>query len=46
MNMTLGLMRRTIHRCTKFNQEMYITHGLTKVWFGERVCGDGVRGIR
>uniref|UniRef100_A0A8D1WS69 Coiled-coil domain-containing protein 105 n=1 Tax=Sus scrofa TaxID=9823 RepID=A0A8D1WS69_PIG len=30
MNMTLGLMRRTIHRCTKFNQEMYITHGLTK----------------
>ncbi|XP_078292705.1 tektin-like protein 1 isoform X4 [Panthera onca] len=30
MNMTLGLMRGTIQRCTKFNQEMYITHGLIK----------------
>ncbi|XP_029773540.1 coiled-coil domain-containing protein 105 [Suricata suricatta] len=30
MNMTLGLMRGTIHRCTKFNQEMYITRGLIK----------------
>ncbi|KAM5309728.1 tektin-like protein 1 [Glossophaga mutica] len=30
MNMTLGLMRGTIHRCKKFNQEMYITHDLVK----------------
>ncbi|XP_011382427.1 coiled-coil domain-containing protein 105 [Pteropus vampyrus] len=30
MNMTLGLMRGTIHRCTKFNQEMYITRGFIK----------------
>ncbi|KAM4888616.1 tektin-like protein 1 [Thomomys bottae] len=30
MNMTLGLMRGTIHRCHKFNQEMYVTHGLIK----------------
>ncbi|XP_014403256.1 PREDICTED: coiled-coil domain-containing protein 105 [Myotis brandtii] len=30
MNMTVGLMRGTIHRCTKFNQEMYITRGLIK----------------
>ncbi|XP_052499753.1 coiled-coil domain-containing protein 105 [Budorcas taxicolor] len=30
LNMTLGLMRGTIHRCTKFNQEMYITRGLIK----------------
>ncbi|KAI5758879.1 CCDC105-like protein [Gulo gulo luscus] len=30
MNMTLGLMRGTIHRCTKFSQEMYITRGLIK----------------
>ncbi|XP_075393716.1 tektin-like protein 1 [Tenrec ecaudatus] len=30
MNMTLGLMRGTINRCTKFNQEMYITRGLIK----------------
>lgn len=30
MNMTLGLMRGTIHRCTKFNQEMYITRDLIK----------------
>ncbi|KAB0395105.1 hypothetical protein E2I00_005716 [Balaenoptera physalus] len=30
LNMTLGLMRGTIHRCTKFNQEMYITRGLVK----------------
>lgn len=28
--MTLGLMRGTIHRCTKFNQEMYITRGFIK----------------
>lgn len=32
--MTVGLMRGTIHRCTKFNQEMYITRGLIKVRFG------------
>lgn len=31
MNMTLGLMRGTIHRCMKFSQEMYITRGLIKV---------------
>lgn len=37
--MTLGLMRGTIHRCTKFNQEMYITRGLIKVGLGERICG-------
>ncbi|XP_048196638.1 LOW QUALITY PROTEIN: coiled-coil domain-containing protein 105-like [Perognathus longimembris pacificus] len=30
MNMTLGLMRGTIHRCNKFNQEMYVTRGLIK----------------
>ncbi|XP_071068874.1 tektin-like protein 1 isoform X2 [Dasypus novemcinctus] len=30
MNMTLGLMRGTIHRCMKFNQEMYVTRGLIK----------------
>ncbi|XP_003275891.1 coiled-coil domain-containing protein 105 [Nomascus leucogenys] len=30
LNMTLGLMRGTIHRCTKYNQEMYTTHGLIK----------------
>lgn len=30
MNMSLGLMRGTIHRCTKFNQEMYVTRGLIK----------------
>nr|XP_006218394.1 coiled-coil domain-containing protein 105 [Vicugna pacos] len=30
MNMTLGLMRGTVHRCTKFNQEMYITRDLIK----------------
>uniref|UniRef100_A0A8C0WCM5 Coiled-coil domain-containing protein 105 n=1 Tax=Castor canadensis TaxID=51338 RepID=A0A8C0WCM5_CASCN len=29
-NMTLGLMRGTIHRCTKFNKEMYVTRGLIK----------------
>lgn len=28
--MTLGLMRGTIHRCMKFNQEMYVTRGLIK----------------
>lgn len=44
--MTVGLMRGTIHRCTKFNQEMYITRGLIKVRFGGagggavRVCGE------
>lgn len=42
--MTLGLMRGTIHRCTKFNQEMYITRDLIKVWFGERACGGEARG--
>lgn len=31
MNMALGLMRGTIHRCTKFNHEMYITRDLIKV---------------
>ncbi|XP_025221830.1 coiled-coil domain-containing protein 105 [Theropithecus gelada] len=30
LTMTLGLMRGTIHRCTKYNQEMYTTHGLIK----------------
>ncbi|XP_037360292.1 coiled-coil domain-containing protein 105 [Talpa occidentalis] len=30
MNMALGLMRGTIHRCTKFSQEMHITGGLIK----------------
>ncbi|XP_051026659.1 coiled-coil domain-containing protein 105 [Acomys russatus] len=30
MTMTLGLMRGTIHRCMKFNQEMYVTRGLIK----------------
>ncbi|XP_017719064.1 PREDICTED: coiled-coil domain-containing protein 105 isoform X2 [Rhinopithecus bieti] len=30
LNMTLGLMRGTILRCTKYNQEMYTTHGLIK----------------
>ncbi|KAI6055056.1 coiled-coil domain-containing protein 105 [Marmota monax] len=30
INMTLGLMRGTIHRCTKFNQEMDVTRGLIK----------------
>ncbi|KAF6092748.1 coiled-coil domain containing 105 [Phyllostomus discolor] len=30
MNMTLGLMRGTIHRCKKFNQEMYVTNDLVK----------------
>ncbi|XP_045429510.1 coiled-coil domain-containing protein 105 isoform X2 [Pipistrellus kuhlii] len=30
MNMSVGLMRGTIHRCNKFNQEMYITRGLIK----------------
>ncbi|XP_021106052.1 coiled-coil domain-containing protein 105 isoform X2 [Heterocephalus glaber] len=30
MNLSLGLMRGTIHRCAKFNQEMYITCGLIK----------------
>lgn len=40
MNMTLGLMRGTIHRCKKFNQEMYITHDLVKVRFGRRVYGE------
>ncbi|XP_054434780.1 tektin-like protein 1 [Pteronotus mesoamericanus] len=30
MNMTLGLMRGTIHRCQKFSQEMYVTRGLMK----------------
>ncbi|XP_006877566.1 PREDICTED: coiled-coil domain-containing protein 105 [Chrysochloris asiatica] len=30
MNMSLGLMRGTINRCTKFNQEMYITRGIIK----------------
>ena len=45
LNMTLGLMRGTIHRCTKFNQEMYITRGLVKVWFGKRVCGDAAGGV-
>lgn len=33
MTMTLGLMRGTIHRCMKFNQEMYVTRGLIKVRF-------------
>lgn len=44
--MTLGLMRGTIHRCTKFNQEMYITRGLIKVDLGERVCGDAAMGVQ
>lgn len=44
--MTLGLMRGTIHRCMKFNQEMYITRGLIKVWFGGGVHGDGAKGAR
>ncbi|XP_042526566.1 coiled-coil domain-containing protein 105 [Dipodomys spectabilis] len=30
INMTLGLMRGTIHRCTKFSQEMYMTCGIIK----------------
>ncbi|XP_011808792.1 PREDICTED: coiled-coil domain-containing protein 105 [Colobus angolensis palliatus] len=30
LNMTLGLMRGTILRCTKYKQEMYTTHGLIK----------------
>ncbi|XP_069351487.1 tektin-like protein 1 [Eulemur rufifrons] len=30
LNMSVGLMRGTIHRCTKFQQEMYITRGLIK----------------
>lgn len=46
LNMTLGLMRATIHRCTKFNQEMCVTRGLVKVRFGKRVCGDAARGVR
>lgn len=41
MNMTLGLMRGTIHRCTKFNQEMYITRGLIKVCFVQECAGVG-----
>lgn len=41
MNMTLGLMRGTIHRCTKFNQEMYITRGLIKVCFVQESAGVG-----
>lgn len=32
--MAFGLMRGTIHRCTKFNHEMYVTHGLIKVRLG------------
>lgn len=36
MTMTLGLMRGTIHRCMKFNQEMYVTRGLIKVQFEEK----------
>lgn len=43
--MTLGLMRGTIHRCTKFSQEMYITRGLIKVCWGARVCG-GWKSVR
>lgn len=31
MTMTLGLMRGTLHRCMKFNQEMYVTRGIIKV---------------
>lgn len=46
MNMTSGLMRGTIHRCKKFNQEMYITHGLVKVRFGRRACGEEARDAR
>lgn len=34
-------MRGTIHRCTKFNQEMYITRGLIKVCRGAGACGGG-----
>ncbi|XP_055975626.1 tektin-like protein 1 [Sorex fumeus] len=30
LTMAYGLMRGTIHRCTKFNHEMSITHGLIK----------------
>ncbi|XP_003796658.1 coiled-coil domain-containing protein 105 [Otolemur garnettii] len=30
LNMSVGLMRGTIHRCTKFKQEMHITRGLIK----------------
>lgn len=44
LTMTLGLMRGTIHRCTKYNQEMYTTHGLIKVRFGVRAFGGGGRG--
>lgn len=39
--MSLGLMRGTIHRYTKFNQEMYITRGLIKVCRGAGACGGG-----
>ncbi|KAF6305910.1 coiled-coil domain containing 105 [Rhinolophus ferrumequinum] len=30
MNMALGVMRGTIHRCTRYNHEMYITSDLIK----------------
>ncbi|XP_020140068.2 tektin-like protein 1 [Microcebus murinus] len=30
LNISVGLMRGTIHRCTKFQQEMYTTRGLIK----------------
>lgn len=41
MTMTLGLMRGTIHRCMKFNQEMYVTRGLIKVMFEGEVSRGG-----
>ncbi|KAK2087538.1 hypothetical protein P7K49_033445 [Saguinus oedipus] len=38
-------MRGTIHRCTKYNQEMHTTCGLIKVHFGVRAPGDGGTGV-
>ncbi|XP_002761875.3 tektin-like protein 1 [Callithrix jacchus] len=42
LNMTLGLMRGTIHRCTKYNQEMHTTCGLIKgpLWKGHLETGE------
>lgn len=39
--MTLGLMRGTIHRCTKFSHEMFVTSGLIKVRAGKARGGWG-----
>ncbi|XP_032121784.1 coiled-coil domain-containing protein 105 [Sapajus apella] len=42
LNMTLGLMRGTIHRCTKYSQEMHTTCGLIKgpLWKGHVEAGE------